>query len=396
MKIVAVLEQSVQTGGGFNQALNAILQLKRLSEGKFKYSVVSLNEENIAYLKHFDIDGVFVKLGMLDKISLFLFDNTIFRKIINKYRIIGNLEKELLKQNCDLVYFVMPTLRAALLQQLNYIVTVWDLCHRDELEFPEVRKFGAFQAREKIYHNILSPAVVILVDSETLAESTVLRYGIDRKRILPMPYSPSPFLKEYSKIYEVDVLKMYGLEPGYFFYPAQFWAHKNHIRILQALSILNEQEIECNVCFAGGDQGNMNYIKDMVKHYGLENQIRLLGFIPPEHMKGLYQNCRAVVMPTYFGPTNLPPLEAWSLGKPLIYSNLLEDQTGDAARLINPDCPEELANAMNEMLDDSNVEKYVERGKRRLKEISNKRDKYEKQLISRLIRFEKILECWKF
>ena len=119
-----------------------------------------------------------------------------------------------------------------------------------------------------------------------------------------------------------------------------------------------------------------------------------MGFIPPEHMKGLYQNCRAVVMPTYFGPTNLPPLEAWSLGKPLIYSNLHEDQTGDAARLFNPDCPEELANAMKEMLDDSNVEKYVERGKRRLQEISSERDKCEIQLISMLISFEKRRECW--
>jgi len=66
----------------------------------------------------------------------------------------------------------------------------------------------------------------------------------------------------------------------------------------------------------------------------------------------------------------------------------------DAARLFNPDCPEELANAMKEMLDDSNVEKYVERGKRRLQEISSERDKCEIQLISMLISFEKRRECW--
>jgi glycosyltransferase involved in cell wall biosynthesis len=30
----------------------------------------------------------------------------------------------------------------------------------------------------------------------------------------------------------------------------------------------------------------------------------------------------ALVMPTYFGPTNLPPLEAVTLGCPVIYSDL--------------------------------------------------------------------------
>jgi len=61
-----------------------------------------------------------------------------------------------------------------------------------------------------------------------------------------------------------------------------------------------------------------------------------LGFVPIEDMRGLYEGSLAIVMPTYFGPTNIPPLEAWTLEKPLIYSTHLAEQAGDAALLIDP------------------------------------------------------------
>ena len=44
-----------------------------------------------------------------------------------------------------------------------------------------------------------------------------------------------------------------------------------------------------------------------------------MNFLPDEEISYLYKNCLAVVMPTYFGPTNIPPLEAFKLGIPTIY-----------------------------------------------------------------------------
>ena len=61
MKIIAVLEVSISAGGGFNQSLNAVLQMKELLDGKFEFSVVSTNEKNINYLKYLKIDTEFFK-----------------------------------------------------------------------------------------------------------------------------------------------------------------------------------------------------------------------------------------------------------------------------------------------------------------------------------------------
>jgi glycosyltransferase involved in cell wall biosynthesis len=53
-------------------------------------------------------------------------------------------------------------------------------------------------------------------------------------------------------------------------------------------------------------------------------------------------------MPTYFGPTNIPPLEAMELGCPVIVSNkyAMCEQVGDAGLLCDPDSPEDIANCI--------------------------------------------------
>jgi glycosyltransferase involved in cell wall biosynthesis len=55
--------------------------------------------------------------------------------------------------------------------------------------------------------------------------------------------------------------------------------------------------------------------------------------VPDEDIPALYQGALALVMPTYYAPTNLPPLEAVALGCPVIYSDFpsFREQLGDAA-----------------------------------------------------------------
>ena len=48
-------------------------------------------------------------------------------------------------------------------------------------------------------------------------------------------------------------------------------------------------------------------------------------------MGPLYSQAFALVMPTYFGPTNMPPLEAFKFKIPVLYSNIkgLKEQVED-------------------------------------------------------------------
>ena len=146
--------------------------------------------------------------------------------------------------------------------------------------------------------------------------------------------------------------------------------------------------------FAGGDMGNRKTVERFITRNGLAGQVKILGFVPAEDMRGLYSGCRAVVMPTYFGPTNLPPLEAWMIGKPLIYSSHLHEQAGDAAILVDPDEANDLAEALKACMDGRLCTELIEKGHRRLQEIEGQRNAAEAELLARLVQFEKRSRCW--
>jgi glycosyltransferase involved in cell wall biosynthesis len=395
MKIIAILENEIGAGGGFGQALNAILQMRRLCEGRFGFEVFTTRPENVPHLEGVGLKAHVFAYSMIDRLLRKLSLSGWWLSLQSRIRLVGPLEKELLAHGCDLAYFVVPGNASAGLQKLNYMTTVWDLCHHDTPEFPEVRDFNGFFLRERHYRNDLGPAVIVLTDSEQLAAAAARRYGVDPGRFLPMPFAPSPFLQSAQSASRDVVLSKYNLEEGYFFYPAQFWAHKNHIRILEALSLLKADDWRPKVVFPGKDCGSRAHLEAFVSQSGLQEQVIFLGFVPAQDLRGLYEGSFAVVMPTYFGPTNLPPYEAWALEKPLIYSATLAEQAGDAALLVDPDNANELAMAMKSCNDPAVRKRLVESGTARLQYFAEKRESAEGELLRRLNQFATRLRCWK-
>jgi hypothetical protein len=78
----------------------------------------------------------------------------------------------------DLVYFVTPTTAAHELQIKPFVWTLWDLCHLDSPEFPEVRTSGKFEAREATISQNLRKAALVIVDSPELEDNARRSYGI--------------------------------------------------------------------------------------------------------------------------------------------------------------------------------------------------------------------------
>jgi glycosyltransferase involved in cell wall biosynthesis len=394
MKVVAIIENTIVAGGGFNQSLNAILQMQDICKGRFEFEVLTTCHENVSCLAQLGAAARHVKISFIDKLLVHWALSPAWRTVQRRTKYTGPFERRLLRMGCDLAYFVSPTPSPIMLQRLNFIATVWDLCHRDFPEFPEVRSFGEIQARERMLHATLPGAYAVIGDSDELVDAMGRLYGIDRHRMISMPFSPSPLMHKEMLADPAQVLCKHGLRQGYFYYPAQFWAHKNHNRIIQATAILRQQGIRIDVAFAGGDAGELQRLKEKVKRLNLAEQIRFLGFVPNEDMRSLYEGCRALIMPTYFGPTNIPPLEAWSAKRPLIYSSHLAAQVGDAALLVDPDDAESLAAGMRQCLDDEVVANLVARGTRRLEEIETTRRKAESLLLEALERFARRMQAW--
>lgn len=394
MKVVAVLEGDATHGGGFNQALNAVLQMHRVCEGRFAFEVLADRDESVGLLHKLGITATRIRFSFLDRLISYFGSHAWWYLLQARVRLVGPFERTLLAHGCDLVYFATPSAKATSLQRLNYVMTVWDLCHRDAPEFPEIREFAEYQVRERLFRAALVPAVAILTDSERLADNAARRYGVDRERFLAMPFAPSALLDTSLSADKSTVLRKHGLAEGYYFYPAQFWAHKNHVRIVQALALLRKQGTQATVVFVGGDKGNRSHVERLADRLDVRKQVHFLGFVPAEDMRALYEGARALVMPTYFGPTNMPPLEAWMTGTPVIYSSLFREQVGDAAICVDVEDTADLARAMAACADAQTRARLASAGALRLQEIAQQRTLAERDLLARLARFEARRSCW--
>jgi glycosyltransferase involved in cell wall biosynthesis len=277
----------------------------------------------------------------------------------------------------ELLFLLSPNLPAFSFR-LPYVVPIFDLNHRLQPEFPEVSAFGETNIREYFYINTCRFATLVLVDSE-VGKSDVLRfYGdlIDEDRIRILPYYPPIKDRALPSPQDLDrVRAKYNLPKRYFFYPAQFWPHKNHALIVQAIKLIADKTGEVvPVVFSGAYwtyimASNFKEVMALAAKLGVGNRIRYLGSVPDEDMAALYTLSAGLVMPTFFGPTNIPPIEAWHFGRPVITSDItgMREQSGDAGLLIDPRSPQALAEAMKRIwLDEAFSSELVARGRARL------------------------------
>ena len=398
LKLGIYFSYDLSAGGGFNQALNAIQQINRLAQDCYDIKIYTTQSENVTILEKIGVTARKIDLKFSDKWIQFSAINKVARVLQRMVGGIGSFERLLKKDNINLVYFIEPGPEALMLQEINHITTVWDNCHRDYPEFPEVRKNHEFFNREDIINYSLARSIFVVCDSEDLVKKISLRYGIDLTRLISMPFSPSPFLQANLGKDYAAVIEKYNLSEKYFFYPAQFWSHKNHVRIVKAFKLIESplREKNITVVFCGGDKGSMGPVNNAIKSNQLEQSFKILGFVPASDMAALYKCAAALVMPTYFGPTNLPPLEAWLCGTPVIYSHMFQSQAGDAAILIDPDSEESLAAAMLKILEPKYAKFMAEKGFNRIKQIEIDREYSEKTFMKMIRKFEDHLECWRF
>jgi len=262
---------------------------------------------------------------------------------------------------------------------LPYMMAIHDLQHRLQPEFPEVSANGEWERREYCFRNGARYATLLLADSE-VGKEDILNfygpYGVTPDRVKVLPFIPACYLAlDVPESERQRVRATYSLPEHYVFYPAQFWPHKNHIRIVQALGLLKQaHQLKIPVVFCGSYDGEIREstfreVMMFSSQLGLEGEIRYLGYAPDEDMSGLYAGAAALVMPTFFGPTNIPVLEAWAFGCPVLTSDIrgVREQVGDAALLADPTSVEAIADGIHRLWTDPELGRTLsDLGRRRL------------------------------
>lgn len=373
LRLAVMLEQALELGGGFQQPLNDLLWLREwATQSGNEIVVYSPYPKTIEILKEFGVEGRLRKFGVSDHLFLFLKYCGPFDLVQIALELKSPFERALIRDGVDVVHFTSTSKRHLLLHQLPFIITIFDGCHRDAPEFPEVRTFGEFERREILFRLASTKAVAVIVNAPDLIDDLCRRYAMERDRAICIPFSPSTYVSRSAPDAAADaaVLAKYRLEPDYLFYPAQFWSHKNHITLLAALALLRERGITERLVLCGSNRSGRDKIDLAIRTYGLSDQISIIGFVESAELGALYRGASALVMPTYFGPTNLPPLEAWAVGTPVIYPEAFKAQASDAAILFDYDDPRSLADAIISLRAEGTRERLSAAGHLRLAQFA--------------------------
>ncbi len=277
-----------------------------------------------------------------------------------------------------------------------YITNVWDLQHRLQPWFPEVGAGKVWNQREAYYSWFLRRASIVIAGTETGRQEIERFYQVPPERIKILPHPTPQFALRATVEDDESVLSKYGVPTNYLFYPAQFWSHKNHANLMLAVRHLqDEYGVALSVVLVGSDKGNQAYVQRLVRDLGLTERVYVLGFVPQEDLVLLYRHAFALVYLTFFGPENLPPLEAFALGCPVIASNVAgaTEQLGDAAILVNPKRPDEIARALKLLHDNPDLRaQLVQRGQARAAQWTG--HDFVRGVFAILDEFQAIRRCW--
>lgn len=278
-----------------------------------------------------------------------------------------------------------------------YMAVVWDLQHRLQPWFPEVSAGGTWRQREAFYGEYLRRATYIIAGTEAGRLEIERFYQVTSNRIKILPH-PTPAFALNAKPSDVDgLLKKYKLRSNYLFYPAQFWSHKNHVNLLLAATELKrEHQIDLPLVFVGSNKGNEEYLRTVAAQLEPSVDVAFLGFVPLEDLVALYRGAFALAYVTFFGPENLPPLEAFALGCPVIASDVsgAREQLGNTALLVDPRNPAEIAAAIKSLHDNDSLRStLVEQGRARAERWTA--TEFVRGVFAALDEFEPVRRCWR-
>jgi len=386
------LELPLDVGGGFQQSLTDIMWMRDWAgTAGLEVTVFTTLHDNLEILADLGITSVYLKLSWIDRLFLFLKYLGPFDLLQYSMRTCAPFERKLRSAGVDIVYFTTTSNWNLVLYKLPFIITIFDGCHRDSPEFDEVREFAQFERREIVWRSACTKAALVITNADELIDKLCFRYAMARDHAVCIPLSPSPYVAranadEATREQDSAILSRYGLEPGYLFYPAQFWSHKNHATILLAMRLLRDQGQKHTLVLCGSDPGARSTFEALVTEHKLEDSVRILGFVPSTELATLYRSANALVMASYFGPTNLPPLEAWAVGTPVIYPEALNEQAGDAAILFDYDDPASLAKAIVKVGSAEERARLAVAGKERLAYFAERIDEGHRQLAQHLMR----------
>jgi glycosyltransferase involved in cell wall biosynthesis len=257
-----------------------------------------------------------------------------------------SLRKSLKQKEVSLLYSPVP--EGLLIPITKQIITVHDLI---PLVIPESTKLL------KYYYSIILPRLLKVSDAIfVVSESTkkdIEKYYPDLDKPIHVKYqgyNSSVFNMEDNSNIE-QIKERYDLQgTEYLLVVGECRAYKNTTAVIQAFSLLTSKNIK--LVIVGKLNKSDEDIHSIPKHFGVQDRVKFLGYVPNEDLATLYQGAVAFVFPSLYEGFGIPLLEAMACGCPIAASNTssIPEVSGSAAVYFDPHDIDDMAKVISDLL----------------------------------------------
>ncbi len=225
------------------------------------------------------------------------------------------------------------------------VVTVHDLAF---LHFPELFTSRGSRVMKQGFQDCIDRADLVMCSSQaTLDDCAARGISSDRLRLVPLGVDARPVAE--SAVQEVRT--RLGVEAPYLFWNGTVEPRKNLSGLLAAYALV---ESDVDLVLAG-PPGWQESLDELVASLGPKaDRVHRVGFLSAHDRDALHAGAEVFCFPSIFEGFGFPVLEALAQGTPVVTSRgtSTEELLGDAGELVDPRSPDDIARAIEVLLND--------------------------------------------
>lgn len=193
----------------------------------------------------------------------------------------------------------------------------------------------------------------VLADSYATRDDLVSLLGVAPDKVTVVHLAADPSFRPLSQAVASQIAARYRLELGFLLFVGTLEPRKNIPGLLLAYRMLLDRRVtDRPLVLVGGKGWLYDEILDRTAALDLSDHVRFLHNVPDADLPGLYSAASLLMMPSFHEGFGLPALEAMSCGTPVVVANRasLPEVVGEAGLLVDPDDPEDIAEALKRVL----------------------------------------------
>lgn len=326
MKIGILIDTNIDTGGGSNfisEEISIIKELENKLNNKVNFVYIFTNKKNQIFFKQKIKSTLFFdKKNLINRFSLFLNKIDNLRKFVLKFKI-NTFQNFISDNRIDFLIFLSPSNLVFCCRFINFVSTVWEIQYKNYPSLIEYKNIhNDIKERDDISKFVSLYSYKIFVGTQKSKEDFAYFYRCDPDNLIKK-FTNSTIIKNHT---ECEINKTLKYDFKYFFYPAQFWSHKNHLYIVRSFKEFKKNKVDIKCVFSGADKGFLKNIKDEIKKNNLENYFIVHNYLNNNEIAQLYKNSYCVLIPTIVGTYTFPHIESFYFKKMIFGSDKNLDQ----------------------------------------------------------------------